>query len=111
MSAKYSDNTATVFSVFILLTFAFHQGCASRESQTRLPGNSFTDSVSPTAININKADERELRTVPGIGPALARKIIEHRDRYGLFRRPEEMLIVEGISERRFRELRSFISIE
>jgi competence ComEA-like helix-hairpin-helix protein len=111
MPAKYSHNTGTVFAVFILLTFALHLSCASHYGRGGLARNSFTDPVSPTAININKADERELQTIPGIGPALARKIIEHRDRHGPFRRPEEILIVEGISEKRFRELRSFISTE
>jgi competence protein ComEA len=111
MPAKYFHNSVTVFSVFILLTFALHQGCASSHQRGGPSGNPFPDKVSPTAININNADERELQTIPGIGPALAKKIIEHRDRYGPFRRPEEILIVEGISEKRFRELRSFILTE
>jgi competence ComEA-like helix-hairpin-helix protein len=66
--------------------------------------------VSPKAVNINAADADELQNIPGIGPVLAKKIIGHRDRYGPFRRPEEILIIDGISEKRFREFRSFILI-
>jgi DNA uptake protein and related DNA-binding proteins len=42
---------------------------------------------------------------------LAKKIIGHRDRYGPFRRPEDILIIDGISEKRFREFRGFILIK
>ena len=67
--------------------------------------------MSPGAVNINTADAQELQKIPGIGPASAKKIIDHRNRYGPFRRPEEILIIEGISDRRFREFRRFIFIE
>lgn len=67
--------------------------------------------MSPGAVNINTADAEELQKIPGIGPASAKKIIDHRNRYGPFRRPEEILIIEGISDRRFREFRRFIFIE
>ena len=63
------------------------------------------------AVNINTADANDLQRIPGIGPVSAKKIVDHRDRYGPFRRPEEILIIDGISEKRFREFRSFILIE
>jgi competence protein ComEA len=55
-------------------------------------------------VNLNTATAEELTRLPGIGEALAGKIIEHRSRYGPFRRPEDVLIIDGISERRYREL-------
>ena len=62
-------------------------------------------------VNINEAGARELESLPHVGPALARKIIEHRERYGPFRRPEHVLVIEGMSEARFQELRQFINTE
>ena len=62
-------------------------------------------------ININTATPAELDRLPGIGPALAARIIEHRTRYGPFRRAEHLLIIPGISERRFAEMRPFIKTE
>jgi competence ComEA-like helix-hairpin-helix protein len=62
-------------------------------------------------VNINTATLAELDRLPGIGPGLAARIIEHRTRYGPFRRTEHLLIVPGISERRFAEMRPFISTE
>ena len=62
-------------------------------------------------VSLNRLTREELERLPGIGPALAARIIEHRERYGPFRRAEHLLLVRGISERRFRELRPFINAE
>ena len=66
--------------------------------------------ATPTAadvplISLNDASREELERLPGVGPALAARIVEHRARYGRFRRAEHLLLVRGISERRFRQLR------
>lgn len=62
-------------------------------------------------VNINSASREELETLPGIGPGLAMRIIEHRERYGRFRRTEHLIMVRGLSDRRFRELWSFVKAE
>lgn len=65
--------------------------------------------VSPR-ININTASRAELERLPGIGAGLAARIIEHRERHGAFRRVEHLIIVRGISQRRFETLRPFVTI-
>ena len=62
-------------------------------------------------ISLNRASREELEKLPGIGPALAERIVEHRTRYGPFRRVEHLLMVRGISDRRFREMRPHITAE
>jgi len=62
-------------------------------------------------ININTAPAAELEKLPGIGKGLAERIIEHRERFGPFRRIEHLIIVRGISDRRFRALRDLITVE
>jgi competence protein ComEA len=52
-----------------------------------------------------------LERLPGIGEGLAARIVEHRERHGAFRRIEHLIIVRGISERRFAELRAFVTVE
>jgi len=100
----------TVFSVLFLLAFGLLLSCARHGSQAYSPRKSEI-STSTSAVNINTADANELQRIPGIGPVSAKKIVDHRDRYGPFGRPEEILIIDGISEKRFRELRSFILTE
>jgi competence protein ComEA len=62
-------------------------------------------------VNINTASPKELEVLPGIGAGLALRIVEHRERYGKFRRPEHILMVRGLSDRRFREMRPMIVAE
>jgi competence protein ComEA len=62
-------------------------------------------------ININKAPMQELERLPGIGKGLAERIVVHREKYGPFRRTEHLIIVRGISDRRFRALRDLITVE
>ncbi|QYO66611.1 ComEA family DNA-binding protein [Leptolyngbya sp. 7M] len=62
-------------------------------------------------ININAADADELMRLPNVGTAMAKRIIEHREQYGPFRRPEDLMQVRGISDERFRRIRHLIRTE
>ena len=62
-------------------------------------------------ININTASPEELEKLPGIGRGLAERIIAHRQEYGRFRRPEHVMMVRGISARRFNAMRALITAE
>ena len=66
---------------------------------------------SPSRININTAAADELEKLPGIGEALAGRIIEHREKFGPFRRPEHLIMVRGISDKRFRALQDLITVK
>jgi len=70
-----------------------------------------TNQQTATRININTASEKELEELPGIGRGLAERIVEHREKYGPFRRPEHLIMVRGISDKRFRALRDSITVE
>ena len=67
--------------------------------------------ISATAININTASAPELEKLPHIGAKTAREIIQYRENFGRFRKPEHLLLVRGISDKRFREIRIFIKVE
>lgn len=52
--------------------------------------------VSP--LDLNTASAEELTALPGIGPELARRIVEYRETAGAFTTVEELLEVPGIGE-------------
>lgn len=64
--------------------------------------------VAAETININTASLEELTRIPFIGEKLAVDIVAHREKYGPFRRPEHLLLLDGISDRRFREIKHLI---
>lgn len=59
----------------------------------------------PPAVDINTADTAALRTLPGIGPALAARIVAYRDSAGPFRDLEELAAVRGIGPATVERLR------
>jgi len=61
-------------------------------------------------VNINAADEKQLDSLPGIGPAMAKKIFDYRSEKGRFSNIEELKEVPGISEKKFEKLKALISV-
>ena len=70
-----------------------------------------SEALKSSLININTASPEELEKLPGIGRGLAARIVAHRKEYGRFRRPEHLMMVRGISDRRFRALRASVIAE
>jgi len=62
------------------------------------------DSVR-ACIDVNTAGETQLCDLPGIGPAIAREIIRMRGEAGPFTRPDDLLKVKGIGERKMAGIR------
>jgi len=66
---------------------------------------------SDKSVNINIASADELSRIPGLGPKLAGEIVKFRDEHGRFRRPEHLLLIHGMSDRRYREISPFVKTE
>lgn len=60
-------------------------------------------------IDVNRASARELEALPGVGPALAHRIVELRRRKGRLAGAEELLEVRGIGPARLEALRDRVS--
>lgn len=61
-------------------------------------------------IDLNKADETQLCTLPGIGESRARSIIQYRTEHGKFQRPEDIMKVSGIKEAAYEKIKDFIVV-
>jgi competence protein ComEA len=77
-----------------------------------LPARQASPGISSVPrIFLNVAGETELKTLPGIGPVLARRIIAHRMRDGPYHRLEDLLRVEGIGPKLLERLRPLVVVE
>jgi competence protein ComEA len=65
----------------------------------------------PQTVNVNTATAEELQRLPGIGPVLARRIVAHRERQGLYRRLDDLLEVEGVGRKLLRRLEPALRLE
>ena len=72
-------------------------------------GNNVTNGANPTKVNINTADEKELETLPGVGAATAKKIIEFRNEHGAFGKIEDIKKVRGIGDGKFAKMKDMIT--
>ncbi|WP_324604996.1 helix-hairpin-helix domain-containing protein [Streptomyces griseus] len=59
-------------------------------------------------LSLNAATAEQFDGLPGVGPVLARRLVEHRAEHGGFRAVEELREVDGIGERRFADLRPLV---
>lgn len=61
-------------------------------------------------LRLNTAQASDLETLPGVGPVLAMRIIEHRESNGPFETVEDLLDVPGIGEATLDELRPHLTV-
>ena len=62
-------------------------------------------------ININKANETDLQTLPGIGASLAGRIVEYRNSNGKFNEIEDIKNVSGIGDSKYENIKNFICVK
>ena len=74
-------------------------------------GPAFAAAGAPQGkVNLNTATVSQLEDLPGIGPALAARIVEHRQKNGAFKSVEDLMAIKGIGEKNFSKIQGYLSV-
>jgi competence protein ComEA len=87
-------------------------GLAGNQPQTDASERKTTSKAgSGVKLELNSATAAQLETLPGIGPALAKRIVDYRKQHGPFAKVEELLDVEGIGEGKLADIKGLVYVK
>lgn len=66
--------------------------------------------VQTKAVAVNLADAKELQSLPGIGPAIAQRIVEYRTAHGPFAKVDDLQKVKGVGKSTLEKIRSRVTL-
>lgn len=103
-------HTLTIVCLTLLLALAPIAGTAQAEpieSQANPPQKNGAGKMPSKAVDINTATEKQLTSLPGIGPQMAKRIVEARP----FKSIQGLKRVKGIGNKTFERLKSHVVCE
>ena len=83
---------------------------APRSDASRSPTGGKLNKPGEGLVHINSATSDELQRLPGVGPVIAKRIVEYRRRVGRFVKPEQLMDVKGIGPKTFEKMRPFVTL-
>ncbi|MCL4837106.1 MAG: ComEA family DNA-binding protein [Thermoanaerobaculia bacterium] len=60
-------------------------------------------------VNINTASVEQLQLLPRVGPAVAQRIVDHREKNGPFKAADDLLLVRGIGDKSLELLAPYVT--
>lgn len=112
LNLRFEIGSMRLLKILVLLPALALASCAEREgTSANAAAQQSSARTDKPCVNLNTATAEELMRLPGVGEVTSRKIIEYRERNGPFRRPEEIIILEGFSEKKYRAIAELVCIE
>jgi competence protein ComEA len=93
----------------VLISAILLAGCSrtpsapQAEAQLNKPQNVAKAKDQP-CVHLNTATAEQLASLPGVREELAARIVEYRNQHGPFRNSADVMVVEGVSEKKFRKM-------
>ena len=78
-------------------------------AQTKAPAPK-TTAPAAAPVNLNTATAEQLATIPGVGPKMAERIIDYRQKNGGFKKVEDLMNVSGVGEKSFLKMKPLITV-
>jgi competence protein ComEA len=100
---------AAVLAGAMCLSLELGPGLLAAEQQSK-PATAAQPQNNPAPVNLNAATAADLEKLPGVGAAMAARILEYRQKSGGFKKVEELMNVQGIGERNFLRLKPLVTV-
>lgn len=88
---------------------ASHPSNAGSSGKSSRSSNKFSD-PSQGRVNLNTADAAQLQHIPGIGPAMAERILAYRRTAGRIQSPDELLQISGIGDKKYQKMKPYMTV-
>jgi len=85
-------------------------GAPSAVGGVPAPAGAGVPAAGAGVVDVNRASAAELEALPGVGPALAQRIVAYREANGPFASADDLEAVSGIGARTLERLRPFVSV-
>ena len=93
-----------------LLACSSHGNVSNINGSSRKSAETESQSNRP-CVNLSTATAAELVPLEGIGETIAQRVVDYRERNGRFRRKQDLLIIEGLSEKKYRAIEAKVCVE
>jgi competence protein ComEA len=81
----------------------------SLSAQSKVPAPKPT-ATAAAPVNLNTATAEQLATIPGVGPKMAERILDYRQKNGGFKKVEDLMNVSGVGEKSFLKMKPLITV-
>lgn len=102
----FGTNGQKIVVFCLILATALVMGCSKEIPPSAQAKNAVPATVK--TVDLNSADREELQTIPYVGAVMADRIITFREANGGFENPEQLMLIQGMSDKRFRSIRHLI---
>jgi competence protein ComEA len=94
-----------------IVGIAVSAAAASAQNKATTPKAAATATATATApVNLNTATAEQLATIPGVGPRMAERIVDYRQKNGGFKKVEDLMNVSGVGEKSFLKMKPLITV-
>lgn len=99
-------------AMLFALVCALHVGAAyaQQPAAAKAAAPKRPAAASTAVVNINTATAAEFESLPGVGPKMAARIVEYRQKNGPFKKVEELMNVRGLGEKNFLKLKGQLTL-
>jgi len=94
----------------VLLMLGIGVAVAAAQTGGARKATAAAQTTAAVPLNLNTASAAQLEALPGIGKAMADRIVEYRQKNGSFKKAEDLMNVRGIGEKNFLKLKPLVTV-